>query len=453
MTSRNQRAIAIGGIALFVLLVIWFVSRGGGYYINAEFETAGQLVEGGEVQIGGQPAGTIEKITLTSDNKAKVRMKVTRNDLTPLHDGTTATIRLTSLVGVANRYVSLVPGPNNKPEIPSDGVIPADKTYPPIDLDQLFNSLDKETRDNLRAFINGFGSWYKDDPSTPLAEAVYANQAAKYFAPFFASGALLAKRAGEDQQLLAEFLQQTSRSAAIFASEKERFASMWTNLTRFSRAVASESEQLDAALAVLPESLRQGTKSFILLNPAMDSLEKLADESMPATEDLAPFLRRLRPLIRNAEPVLKDINATVRTKGANNDLYDLLGSAPDVTKKARTAFPNTVQGMQTGQIMLDFLRPYSPEISSWLAHFGQVASNYDANGHYVRVQPAVGRFTDAAIPGDFLTPLSAGDAMSEYPKTGTDRCPGSGQQAASDGSNPFIDDGIDCNPAVVLPGP
>lgn len=452
MVSRNQRAIALGAIALFVILAVWLVSRSGGYYVNADFETGGQLVEGGEVTVGGRPVGTIEKISLTSNNQARVRMKIDRKDLTPLHDGTTATIRLASLSGVANRYVSLVPGPNSRAEIPDNGVIPSDKTYPPVDLDQLFNALDKETRNNLRAFINGFGSWYADDPETPLVEAVYANRAAKYFAPFFAGGALLAQRASEDEQLLAEFLQQTSRAAGIFSAEKERFASMWTNLTRFTRAVASESAALDEALAVLPESLREGKQSFILLGPAMDALEELADESMPATEDLAPFLRRLRPLLRNADPVMKDINAMVRTKGSNNDLYDLLGSAPDVTKKARTAFPTTVEAMQNGQITLDFLRPYSPEISSWIAHFGQVAANYDANGHYVRVQPAVGRFTDTLVPGS-LTPLSAGDAMTEYPQTGTNRCPGSGQQAAADGSNPFLDDGIDCNPATVLPGP
>ncbi len=452
MATRNQRLIAIGGIVAFLVIVVMLIARDNSYYINADFETAGQLVEGGEVLIGGQPVGTIESITLTSDNQARIRMKIDREDLVPLHQGTTAAIRLTSFSGVANRYVALVPGPNNAQELPDDGLITADKTYPPVDLDQFFNSLDRETRSNLRAFINGFGQWYQDDPETPLAEAVYANRAAAYFSPFFAGGALLAQRISDDQRLLEEFLVQTSRSAQTFASEKERLASLWTNLTRFTRAVASESERLDEALAVLPESLRQGREAFVRLGPAMDAIEHLADEAMPATEDLAPFLRRLRPLVRDAEPVISDINRMLKTSGANNDLYDLLGDAPDATKKARSAFPTTIQAMQTGQITLEFLRPYSPEITSWISHFGQVAANYDANGHYVRVQPAVGRFTDTAVPGT-LSPLSAGDAMSEYPQTGTNRCPGSGQQAASDGSNPFTDGGIDCNPALVLPGP
>lgn len=452
MVTRNQRALVIGAIVFFVLLVVWLLSRGGGYKVNALFETGGQLVEGAEVLVGGQPVGTIDKITLTSDNQAKVEMKIERKDLVPLHQGTTATIRLTSLAGVANRYVSLVPGPNNAQKIPDDGVIPADKTYPPIDLDQFFNSLDAETRDNLRAFINGFGSWYADDPETPLAEAVYANRAAKYFAPFFAGGAVLAKRVSEDGQLLTEFLEQTSRSAATFASEKERLASLFTNLTRFTRAIAAESVELDAALAVLPQSLQEGEEVFVRLGPAMDAIENLSDEFVPATDELAPFLKRLRPLVREAGPVLADLRAIVRKSGKNNDLYELLSGAPELTKKARTAFPTSVQAMQTGQILLDFLRPYTPEFTAWFSHFGQVAANYDANGHYVRVQPAVGRFSQTPVPGQ-LTPIPASSGMSEYPQTGVKRCPGSGQQTATDGSNPFLDDGIDCNPAIVTPGP
>ena len=38
----------------------------------------------------------------------------------PLHEGTTAVIRATSLSGVANHYVSLTPGANNAPTLPDD---------------------------------------------------------------------------------------------------------------------------------------------------------------------------------------------------------------------------------------------------------------------------------------------------------------------------------------------
>ena len=64
------------------------------------------------------------------------------DDFGRLHEGTTATIRATSLSGIANRYVSLQPGPNSNGEIDDGGEIGADDTAAPVDIDTLFNTLD-----------------------------------------------------------------------------------------------------------------------------------------------------------------------------------------------------------------------------------------------------------------------------------------------------------------------
>jgi phospholipid/cholesterol/gamma-HCH transport system substrate-binding protein len=107
--------------------------------------------------------------------------------------------------------------------------------------------------------------------------------------------------------------------------------------------------------------------------------------------------------------------------------------------------------MQLADPILDFLRPYTPELTSWISHFGQISANYDANGHYVRVSVAADRFRN---DGSQLTPYPAGTpGLSDYTKVGTNRCPGSATQQASDASNPFLDDGIDCDPSLVPPGP
>ena len=79
------------------------------------------------------------------------------DDFAPLHAGTTATIRATSLSGIANRYVSLKPGPNSDDEIDDGGQIGADETSAPVDLDALFNTLDAKTRKGLQNVIRGLG--------------------------------------------------------------------------------------------------------------------------------------------------------------------------------------------------------------------------------------------------------------------------------------------------------
>ncbi len=454
MVTRTQRQIAIGAIIVFVLLILWLVMRGGGYKVNAIFETGGQLVKGANVTVGGKAIGKVESISLTDNNLARVTMKINDDSLTPLHRGTTATIRQFSLSGVANRFVALQPGPNNARKIPNDGIIPLDDTESPVDLDQLFNSFTPKVTEGLQGFIRGSAAQYADDPSTPLNETTYGNMALRYIAPFFDAGARLAHSVAKDDETLADFLLVSDRASTTLAEQQEQIKAMFTNLTTFTRAVASESDQLDRALAILPQTLQQGTIAFRQLRPTFAALKELSAKSDPIGENggdgLAPLFRALRPLVENSEPTLSYLRKMVRQGGKNNDLTDLFAGQPSLTKKAKTAFPNSTSAMQTGQIVLQFLRPYTPELTSWFSRFGQIAANYDANGHYVRVSTVTAPFN---LNGGNLTPNND-TSLSQFGQTGTDRCPGSATQPGTDASNPFTAGGtLDCNPSLQIPGP
>ena len=105
------------------------------------------------MRVGGTPIGTITDIELDDQAQAVVTMEVGTRTSRRCHEGTTATIRATSLSGIANRYVSLQPGPNNAGEIDDGGQIGADDTTAPVDLDTLFNTLDPKTREGLQNLI------------------------------------------------------------------------------------------------------------------------------------------------------------------------------------------------------------------------------------------------------------------------------------------------------------
>lgn len=452
MVTSRQRTIAISAIVLAVLIVLWLIMRSGGYYVNAKFETGGQLVKGANVTVGGKPVGKVESITLTDNNQANVKMKINDSSLTPLHNGTVATIRLFSLSGVANRYVSIAPGPNSAAQIDSGGVITADNTEPPVDLDQVLNSFNPKVTKGLQSFLKGSAAQYADDPSTPLNETAYGNAGLRWIAPFFDAGARLAAGISKDDETLSDFLVVSERATSTLSGQKEQLTALFKNLTTFTQAVSAESEELDRALAILPTTLREGTQAFTALRPTFAALENLSDKSDPIGEDLAPLFRKLGPLVDNAEPTLAYLRKLVRQRGSANDLTDLLANQPRLTKQAKYTFPNSTQALQSGQVILQFLRPYTPELTSWISHFGQIASNYDANGHYIRVSPQTGNFN--LNSGTNQLDPSNNTSLAQYGKTGTDRCPGSAAQSAADGSNPFTSGGTtDCNPALVTPGP
>src|SRR5207342_1868168 len=100
-------ALAAVAIALGVILL----GGSSGHQYKLLFQNASQLVPDNQVLIGGQPVGSVESIELTDDNLAEVKISVEQE----LHEGSKAIIRATSLSGVANHYVSIEPGPNDKP--------------------------------------------------------------------------------------------------------------------------------------------------------------------------------------------------------------------------------------------------------------------------------------------------------------------------------------------------
>ena len=118
--ARTIAVVAV--IAGSVLVVLTLFGNGDGYRYKMLFQTGGQLVPGNQVMVAGQPVGTIDSIELTDDAQAEVDVKLDR----PLLEGTTAQIRLTSLSGIANRYIALHMGPDPDAELPDGATLAAD---------------------------------------------------------------------------------------------------------------------------------------------------------------------------------------------------------------------------------------------------------------------------------------------------------------------------------------
>src|SRR5207248_468343 len=203
----------------------------GAYSVHADFINAGQLVKSDQVEVGGRPVGSITNISLTANGLARVDMKL--DEFTPLHEGTTATIRATSLSGIANRYVSLDLGPDSAGKIPDGGQIQAERTTAPVDLDQLFDTL---------------------DPATLAA---------------------LHKVTFE------HFVSDTAKTVSAIAARRGDLASLVGNADQTAAAIGDENVALGQALGLLPTSLRKANTTFVNLRSTLDDLDPLVAASKP----------------------------------------------------------------------------------------------------------------------------------------------------------------------------
>src|SRR5690242_2923970 len=191
------------------------------YTVSATFENAGQLVKGNYVEVAGRPIGKVKSIVLDNNARARVKLSV-GSGFNPLHEGTTAVIRASSLSGIANRYVELHPGPQSAPKIEDGGQIGADRTQAPVDLDQLFNTLDPKTRKGLQNIIQGGATQY-GGKSKQAAEALH------YFNPAISTSARVARELVYDRAAFQRFVANTAETVTALDARRNDLASLVGN--------------------------------------------------------------------------------------------------------------------------------------------------------------------------------------------------------------------------------
>ena len=141
------------GIAVFIGGNQLLFPQGGGYVVRAEFADASGLFKDSAVKVGGVTAGIVDSLTLTGHDTAFVTMTLDHG-AAPIGAGATAAIRPVNLLG--ENYVSLDPGDLRHPAA-SGTLIPLNRTSHAIELDDVLNTLDADTRMRLAILINESG--------------------------------------------------------------------------------------------------------------------------------------------------------------------------------------------------------------------------------------------------------------------------------------------------------
>jgi phospholipid/cholesterol/gamma-HCH transport system substrate-binding protein len=418
------------------------LAGGDRYTVTAEVDSAGQLVAGNDVRIGARRVGEVSAVTLSDRGTAEIEMKIDA-DSAPLMEGTGASIRAASLVGVANRFVVLTPPAGPAPELPDGGRITLTDTTSPVEFDALLNALDAPTRRGLQDLIAGEAQVY-EGREREISETL------RLVNPALANTTELMAELGRDERALDGVLRY---GAAAFTALEERHAELQRTIVSAAAATdpfATEQEALRRAVGALPSTLRQANTTFVNVRGALPDLDRLVATAKPATRDLAPFVRSMVPMLGRASVTVPTLREAVVAPGRSNDLIDLLNALPPLADESETAFPRAIATMDRSQETLDRFRQYTPDIVAALSRLGQTASYYDANGHYVRATPALGALSyDEAT--NTLGPNPSNNRLGGFETAVTGFCPGAATQPPPDASAP-VDVGS-CDPLATPPGP
>lgn len=443
--SRAPRMLAVAALLLVAAVLGWLVLRGNAHHYRLVFSSAGQLVKGDLVRIGGTPAGKVTSVGLSDDDQAEVDIDV-KSGYGPLHEGTTATIRAEGLTGVASRYVDVSPASETRPKLDDGALIKGDKTTSIVEIDQVFDTLDPRTRDGLRGLIQGSADWYDGRESQ-------ANVSAQQVPKALAELSQVADEITSDSATFEQFLVKTGDALGTVADHKDQLTGLVSNTQQTANALASDTASLSTALHEVPIALQSGSDAFEQLRPALTDLRKLTDSTKANTKDLEGFLKDLTPVLQEATPTIGQLRRMFARPGAANDLLDALKDLPALGRETDRTFPDAEKALRQSTPVFSYARPYIPDIVSWTRGYAAAGATYDANGHYIRTVPVFNAFTfkDDANGGT-LTPRPASERGTN-PAVSTGnlaRCPG----AATGASTPFVDQGPlanpDCNPAETV---
>jgi phospholipid/cholesterol/gamma-HCH transport system substrate-binding protein len=432
--SAIGRVAAVGAVVAAVVLVALILFGGtgaGGYKVKARFLNAGQLVKGNPVQVGGVAVGSVKGIAITDDGHAEIEMSID-GDHAPLRRGTRAEIRQFSQSGLANRYIDLKLPPDTDDEIPDGGVIETDKTVTQVDLDELYNTLDPETRRSLQGFFKGSADQWRGRERE-------ANIGFEYLNPALSTSSRLFNELTRDTPVLQRFLVDSSEMVTALAERRDDLAALVGNLNETTRALGSQKEALAESIGRLPPFMRRANTTFVNLRSTLNEVDPLVEASKPVAKRLEPFLSQARAFAADAEPTVRDLSLTIRRRGGGNDLIDLMRTFPPLAdiataKKQRSyapggrlvdvgetrgAFQESVEALQGGAGEIGFARPYTTDFLGWFDDFSTTGGGFDALGATARGMVS-------------FAPVLHGNSLAQKQYR---RCPGAAEPPLKDGSN------------------
>jgi phospholipid/cholesterol/gamma-HCH transport system substrate-binding protein len=429
-------------LAAVVALAVVLLSAGSNYVLHARFYDAGQLVSGDLVTVGGHQVGAVGAITLADNGLADVELDLTDSTLTPLRQGTIATIGQTSLTGVANRFVSLSPGVGAT--LPSGSVLSPDQTRGIVDLDTLLDALTPRVRTSLVSLLRT-GAYLVARPTDQQF-----NRSLTYANPAFSQSGQLARALADNQTSLVGLVSASAQLSRALAAHSQQLGGAVHQTAAVLREVAGQRSALADAIVRAPAVIGQATRVLGHLGTTLRLVDPALVHLHPAAVRLGGLLHALVPAANREVPTIRAVSALI--PGAEAALEDF----PPVERRAVPAVKSLTTLLKLISPSLSALRPYAPDVVAGFFNGvgGANAGSYDANGHYLH-----GEITVQA-GGESLTGLLnrlGGVTQKLGPFHGTRRrlfapCPGGGGPRAQDGSNPWTtpdllpNAGTLCNP-------
>jgi phospholipid/cholesterol/gamma-HCH transport system substrate-binding protein len=308
------------GIVLVVIVVIavYFgftkhIPFKHGFRLKAEFATAVNIHKASPVRIAGVTIGKVSAIQRTG-NTGLVTMEIESRGL-PIHSDATVKIR-PRLFLEGNWFVELQPGTPSAPTISSGYTIPVAQTADPVQLDQVLDALNTDTRANLQSFLINYGEALTREPdaaeNAEQEAEVHGLNAAQALNKIYARGPASLRGGAVDAQaitgtephdlskLIASFEKVTS---ALNVHEQD-LSELFPNFNNFFASLAANAAGLKTLVAELPNTLLSVDRGLAGLDASFPPTREFAHDILPGVRNTNRTVAATLPWIEQVQASL-----------------------------------------------------------------------------------------------------------------------------------------------------
>jgi phospholipid/cholesterol/gamma-HCH transport system substrate-binding protein len=305
-------------LLLIVIVAVYFgftkhIPFKHGFRLNAQFASAINIKSKSPVRIAGVNVGKVTSIQ-RQGSTALVKMEIESRGL-PLHSDATVKIRPRIFLE-GNWFVELQPGSPSTRALSSGATLPSTQSSDPVQLDQVLDALNTDTRKNLQDFLIGYGDGLTRKPSKaddaeqePEVRGINAAEAlnkAYPRAPSAERGTAIINQAitGTEPHDLSRLVTSIGKVTSALNVHEQQLGELIGNFNSFFRSFANQASSLRAAVAVLPSSLRNIDHGLRELDAAFPATKTFATDILPGVRNTPKTVTVTLPWIAQVEASL-----------------------------------------------------------------------------------------------------------------------------------------------------
>jgi phospholipid/cholesterol/gamma-HCH transport system substrate-binding protein len=305
-----------------------------GFRLKAEFATAVNIHKASPVRIAGVTIGKVSAIQRTG-NTGLVTMEIESRGL-PIHSDATVKIR-PRLFLEGNWFVELQPGTPSAPTISSGYTIPVAQTADPVQLDQVLDALNTDTRANLQSFLINYGEALTREPdaaeNAEQEPEVHGLNAAQALNKIYARGPASLRGGAVDAQAvtgtephdLSKLIASLNQVTSALNVHEQDLSELFPNFNNFFASLAANATHLKALVAELPSSLLSVDQGLAGLDASFPPTREFA-------HDILPGVRNTNRTVAATLPWIEQVQASLSPEELGGVAAGLKASVPELAR-------------------------------------------------------------------------------------------------------------------------